>query len=91
MLGLDSILIFFLIQRVNMNNCSQLLHVIAGFFFPPVLFHLQSSPVSTLYFFPLGGAFLSLWLYAALGMKLYSYQETNRWYQRAHVSDAGIS
>ncbi|XP_041795734.1 diacylglycerol O-acyltransferase 1-like [Chelmon rostratus] len=35
-----------------------------------------------------GGAFLSLWFYTALGMKLYSYQETNRWYRQAHLTDA---
>ncbi|XP_065813463.1 diacylglycerol O-acyltransferase 1-like isoform X2 [Labrus bergylta] len=35
-----------------------------------------------------GGAFFSLWVYAALGMKLYSYQETNRWYRQAHLTDA---
>ncbi|XP_073328907.1 diacylglycerol O-acyltransferase 1-like [Pagrus major] len=37
----------------------------------------------------LGGAFFSLWFYTALGMKLYSYQETNRWYRQAHLTDAG--
>ncbi|KAL7402446.1 hypothetical protein ABVT39_015065 [Epinephelus coioides] len=35
-----------------------------------------------------GGAFFSLWFYTALGMKLYSYQETNRWYRQAHLTDA---
>ncbi|XP_041652217.1 diacylglycerol O-acyltransferase 1-like [Cheilinus undulatus] len=35
-----------------------------------------------------GGAFLSLWVYSALGMKLYSYQETNRWYRQAHLTHA---
>lgn len=30
-----------------------------------------------------GGAFFSLWFYTVLGMKLYSYQETNRWYRQA--------
>ncbi|XP_040895194.1 diacylglycerol O-acyltransferase 1-like isoform X2 [Toxotes jaculatrix] len=35
-----------------------------------------------------GGAFLSLWLYTVLGMKLYSYQEANRWYRQAHLADA---
>ncbi|KAM7002553.1 diacylglycerol O-acyltransferase 1-like [Tautogolabrus adspersus] len=35
-----------------------------------------------------GGAFFSLWVYAALGMKLYSYQETNRWYRQAHLTVA---
>ncbi|XP_030586435.1 diacylglycerol O-acyltransferase 1-like [Archocentrus centrarchus] len=32
-----------------------------------------------------GGAFLSLLFYTVLGMKLYSYQETNRWYRLAHL------
>ncbi|XP_036961812.1 diacylglycerol O-acyltransferase 1-like isoform X2 [Acanthopagrus latus] len=36
----------------------------------------------------LGGAFFSLWFYTALGMKLYSYQETNHWYRQAHLTDA---
>ncbi|XP_047452687.1 diacylglycerol O-acyltransferase 1-like [Mugil cephalus] len=31
-----------------------------------------------------GGAFFSLWFYTVLGMKLYSYQETNRWYRLVH-------
>ncbi|XP_038561804.1 diacylglycerol O-acyltransferase 1-like isoform X1 [Micropterus salmoides] len=35
-----------------------------------------------------GGAFFSLWFYTALGMKLYSYQETNRWYRQAHLTNA---
>ncbi|KAM7396318.1 hypothetical protein PAMP_019364 [Pampus punctatissimus] len=35
-----------------------------------------------------GGAFFSLWFYTVLGMKLYSYQETNRWYRQAHSTDA---
>ncbi|XP_042352002.1 diacylglycerol O-acyltransferase 1-like [Plectropomus leopardus] len=34
-----------------------------------------------------GGAFFSLWFYTALGMKLYSYQETNRWYRQSHLID----
>lgn len=71
-----------------MTKYSQRLHVIAA---EPK----QDPPPSHLQFWlcllPLGGAFLSLWFYAALGMKLYSYQETNHWYRNAHVSDAGIS
>ncbi|KAM7414063.1 hypothetical protein PAMA_019061 [Pampus argenteus] len=35
-----------------------------------------------------GGAFFSLWFYTVLGMKLYSYQEANRWYRQAHSADA---
>lgn len=34
---------------------------------------------------PPGGAFFSLLFYTILGMKLYSYQETNRWYRLAHL------
>ncbi|XP_069019585.1 diacylglycerol O-acyltransferase 1-like [Embiotoca jacksoni] len=34
-----------------------------------------------------GGAFFSLWFYTVLGMKLYSYQETNRWYRLAHLEE----
>nr|XP_046250914.1 diacylglycerol O-acyltransferase 1-like isoform X2 [Scatophagus argus] len=34
-----------------------------------------------------GGAFFSLWFYTALAMKLYSYQDTNRWYRQAHLTD----
>ncbi|XP_026220548.1 diacylglycerol O-acyltransferase 1-like isoform X2 [Anabas testudineus] len=34
-----------------------------------------------------GGAFVSLWIYTVLGMKLYSYQESNDWYRRAHLTD----
>ncbi|KAG7249693.1 hypothetical protein CRUP_032088 [Coryphaenoides rupestris] len=29
-----------------------------------------------------GGAFFTLWSYIVLGLKLYSYQETNRWYRQ---------
>ncbi|TKS73076.1 Diacylglycerol O-acyltransferase 1 [Collichthys lucidus] len=36
----------------------------------------------------LGGAFFSLWFYTVLGMKLYSYQEANRWYRQARLPDA---
>ena len=43
-----------------------------------------------LFFRPPGGAFFSLLFYTGLGMKLYSYQETNRWYRQAHLADAGI-
>uniref|UniRef100_A0A669F1R1 diacylglycerol O-acyltransferase n=1 Tax=Oreochromis niloticus TaxID=8128 RepID=A0A669F1R1_ORENI len=36
---------------------------------------------STFMLCPPGGAFFSLLFYTILGMKLYSYQETNRWYR----------
>ncbi|KAM9754274.1 diacylglycerol O-acyltransferase 1-like isoform 1-T5 [Menidia menidia] len=36
-----------------------------------------------------GGAFFFLWFYAILGFKLYSYQETNRWYRLAHSEKDG--
>ncbi|XP_029909249.1 diacylglycerol O-acyltransferase 1-like [Myripristis murdjan] len=33
-----------------------------------------------------GGAFFSLWSYTVLGLKLYSYQETNQWYRQGHLT-----
>ncbi|XP_067091229.1 diacylglycerol O-acyltransferase 1-like [Osmerus mordax] len=45
----------------------------------PSLVILYDSSIST------GGAFFSLWSYITLGLKLYSYQETNRWYRQEHV------
>uniref|UniRef100_A0A3B4ZY36 O-acyltransferase n=1 Tax=Stegastes partitus TaxID=144197 RepID=A0A3B4ZY36_9TELE len=39
---------------------------------------------------PPGGAFFSLWFYTVLGMKLYSYQETNRWYRRIGRSEVKL-
>uniref|UniRef100_A0A667YAA3 diacylglycerol O-acyltransferase n=1 Tax=Myripristis murdjan TaxID=586833 RepID=A0A667YAA3_9TELE len=39
---------------------------------------------------PLGGAFFSLWSYTVLGLKLYSYQETNQWYRQGHLTGTGM-
>ncbi|XP_075875410.1 diacylglycerol O-acyltransferase 1-like [Nelusetta ayraudi] len=64
------------VHRLHLTNLALLL------LFPAAVILRCQPAIST------GGAFLSLWFYAALGMKLYSYQETNRWYRNAHVSDA---
>ncbi|KAM8752007.1 diacylglycerol O-acyltransferase 1-like isoform 1-T1 [Acanthopagrus schlegelii] len=48
----------------------------------PVAVIVNEPTIST------GGAFFSLWFYTALGMKLYSYQETNHWYRQARLTDA---
>uniref|UniRef100_A0A3P8NRE4 diacylglycerol O-acyltransferase n=1 Tax=Astatotilapia calliptera TaxID=8154 RepID=A0A3P8NRE4_ASTCA len=50
-------------------------------------FHVYVSHClkSTFMLCPPGGAFFSLLFFTILGMKLYSYQETNRWYRLAHL------
>ena len=45
----------------------------------------QSMHLWVIVFCPLGGAFFTLWSYTVLGLKLYSYQETNRWYRQGNV------
>ncbi|XP_008295031.1 diacylglycerol O-acyltransferase 1-like [Stegastes partitus] len=57
------------VHRLHLVNLALLVLVPAA-----VIAH--ESTIST------GGAFFSLWFYTVLGMKLYSYQETNRWYRR---------
>ncbi|XP_070686692.1 diacylglycerol O-acyltransferase 1-like [Pempheris klunzingeri] len=66
-----------------------------GMLSPTSAHHLHLTNLGLLLLFPAaviiheptistGGAFFSLWFYTALGMKLYSYQETNRWYRHTH-------
>ncbi|XP_068579299.1 diacylglycerol O-acyltransferase 1-like isoform X2 [Cebidichthys violaceus] len=62
-------------HRLHLANLSALL------LFPAALI-VHERTIST------GGAFFCLWFSTALGMKLYSYQETNRWYRRAPLTDA---
>ena len=50
----------------------------------------QSMPLWVVVFCPLGGAFFTLWSYTVLGLKLYSYQETNRWYRQGNVFNTCI-
>ncbi|XP_044212718.1 diacylglycerol O-acyltransferase 1-like [Thunnus albacares] len=70
-----------------------------GMLSPTSCHHLHLGNLGLLLLFPAavivheptistGGAFFSLWFYTFLGMKLYSYQETNRWYRQAHLTDA---
>uniref|UniRef100_A0A673C821 diacylglycerol O-acyltransferase n=1 Tax=Sphaeramia orbicularis TaxID=375764 RepID=A0A673C821_9TELE len=52
----------------------------------------KSCPVNNFCFvFPSssGGALVSLWVYTVLGLKLYSYQETNSWYRQTVSIHAG--
>ncbi|CDQ63114.1 unnamed protein product [Oncorhynchus mykiss] len=50
--------------------------------FPAVII-LYDTSIST------GGAYFSLWTYTVLGLKLYSYQETNSWYRQGSVPSPG--
>ncbi|KAM8892571.1 diacylglycerol O-acyltransferase 1-like isoform 1-T2 [Spinachia spinachia] len=70
-----------------------------GWLCPTNAHHLHLTNLGVLLLFPAavivhqdtistGGAFLSLWFYTALGMKLYSCQETNRWYRQAQSTHA---
>ncbi|XP_056454833.1 diacylglycerol O-acyltransferase 1-like isoform X1 [Gadus chalcogrammus] len=38
-----------------------------------------------------GGAFFTLWSYTVLGLKLYSYHETNRWYRQEEEKNESCS
>ncbi|KAM6946379.1 diacylglycerol O-acyltransferase 1-like [Aplochiton taeniatus] len=46
----------------------------------PVIIILNNQSIST------GGALFCTWTYSILGLKLYSYQETNRWYRLGPAS-----
>ncbi|KAM4619188.1 diacylglycerol O-acyltransferase 1-like [Polymixia lowei] len=59
-------------HRLHLGNLGLLM------LFPAVVI-LYSPTIST------GGAFFTLWSYTVLGLKLYSYQETNRWYRQGHL------
>ncbi|XP_061577231.1 diacylglycerol O-acyltransferase 1-like isoform X1 [Cololabis saira] len=48
----------------------------------PAAVILREPKIST------GGAFFFLWFYTVLGLKLYSYQETNRWYRLAYLENS---
>ncbi|KAK0156203.1 Diacylglycerol O-acyltransferase 1 [Merluccius polli] len=60
-----------LIHRLHLANLGLLMMVSA-------LAILLHPAIST------GGAFFTLWSYTVLGLKLYSYQETNRWYRQGN-------
>ncbi|XP_062419148.1 diacylglycerol O-acyltransferase 1-like [Pungitius pungitius] len=62
-------------HRLHLTNLGVLL------LFPAAVI-VHENTIST------GGAFFSLWFYTALGMKLYSYQETNHWYRQAQSTHA---
>ncbi|XP_071767378.1 diacylglycerol O-acyltransferase 1-like [Centroberyx gerrardi] len=64
-------------QRLHLGNLGLLM------LFPAAVI-LHDPTIST------GGAFFSLWSYTVLGLKLYSYQETNRWYRQAHSTDTDL-
>ncbi|XP_039892430.1 diacylglycerol O-acyltransferase 1-like [Simochromis diagramma] len=59
-------------HRLHLTNLGLLV------LFPPAVI-VHEPAMST------GGAFFSLLFFTILGMKLYSYQETNRWYRLAHL------
>ncbi|XP_072242648.1 diacylglycerol O-acyltransferase 1-like [Leuresthes tenuis] len=62
----------------SIGHCLHLTNLGSLVLFPAAVI-VREPKIST------GGAFFFLWFYTVLGLKLYSYQETNRWYRLAHL------
>ncbi|KAJ8248839.1 hypothetical protein GJAV_G00228290 [Gymnothorax javanicus] len=69
----------------SLGHRLHMLNLLVLILFPSTVILQQDTCLST------GGAILSLCIYSILGLKLYSYQETNRWYRQEHVRAPGVT
>ncbi|XP_035251855.1 diacylglycerol O-acyltransferase 1-like [Anguilla anguilla] len=69
----------------GVGHCLHLLNLVVLMLFPSAVILQQETCLST------GGALFSLCIYTVLGLKLYSYQEANRWYRQEHCRAPGIT
>ncbi|KAG5839800.1 hypothetical protein ANANG_G00208840 [Anguilla anguilla] len=69
----------------GVGHCLHLLNLVVLMLFPSAVILQQDTCLST------GGALFSLCIYTVLGLKLYSYQEANRWYRQEHCRAPGIT